>query len=626
MSDDDALERLSKKLNTPNATEELVRAYVPARASVVPHDWNEPAPSTESRRARSWIRFTVLEFLFGVSVVFFVGALAVSYLLFSSGNNTVSTKNVDIAVSGPTEIGAGNTLDLQIVITNRNAVPMELSDLIVEFPVGTRSNTNISVELPRVRKSLGTIESGQSVHETVRAVIFAVEGSEVLVKAAVEYRVSSSNAIFVAEASYSALVNQSPAVITVSTLKEAVSGQDTAFTVTVTSNTVDSLKNMLLLAEYPPGFAFKSATPVPVTGGTSAWSLGDIEPGGERSVVIRGQFTGEDKDTRVLHFTTGAKKAGQEATIAAPLAFLNTTVTVAKPFVGVAIALGGNIAPEHTVTRGQVVRGDIRWENNLPTRVQDLEIEVALNGAILDRAKVIPDRGFYQSNTNTMHFSDETDPRLGDVDAGASGVSSFSFGILPATQSGFKNPTVALTVTVRARRISEMNVPEIVESSATTNVRVMTDLTLNAILSRGGIFANTGPIPPKAETETTYTVTWIASNTANAVANASVTGVLPSYARFMNQISPADASLSFNPVGGVITWTIGDIAVAESKTVSFQISITPSLSQIGTGPVLVTNQQLFGLDRFIRTNTQSIAPNLTTMSASQNNLEGVVVP
>src|SRR3989344_4159961 len=442
MPDDGALDRLSKKLNTPDGVEESMRSSVSPLVSAAPRAWTEEKKSTP---LRPWIRFTPLEIIFGGSMVFFVGALVAASLLFFSGNNTVSTKNVDIALSGPTEIGAGNTLELQVVITNRNAVPMELPDLIVEFPSGTRSDTDISVDLPRIRRSLSTIEPGQSIHETVRAVIFGQEGSEALVTASVEYRVPSSNAIFVAEATYSALVNQSPASITVSSLKEAVSGQDISFIVTVTSNAPDLLSNMLLVAEYPPGFTFKSSTPLPVSG-TSAWNVGDLEPGGERSITIRGQFTGEDQDVRVLHLTTGSKKAGQEGVIAAPLATVDLSVTLTKPFVGVTLALDGDAASEHSVTRGTVVRGDIRWENNLPVRVQDVEIEVSLNGAILDRTTVKPERGFFQSNTNTIRFSRETDARLGDVEAGGSGIVSFSFATLPTTEGCFKNPTLALTV------------------------------------------------------------------------------------------------------------------------------------------------------------------------------------
>lgn len=617
---DDAIERLSKKLSAKNVSDGVRRSPLAERGSHARHEWS-PAP--QNPRRKSPRRFGAFELLFGVSAVFFIIAAFVSVLLFVSGNNTVSTRNVDVAVSGPTEIGAGETLSLQIVVTNRNAVPLELADLIVEFPEGTRSDADVSVELPRIRESLGTIEAGESINRTVRAVVFGESGSDLAVQASVEYRVPSSNAVFVSDTTYLTKLNKSPASIVVDVLKEAVSGQSFSFTVSVFSNAPDTLRAMLLLVEYPPGFSFISSTPVPVSG-TAAWNIGDIEPGGKRSITIKGMFAGEDGDERVLRFTAGSKKEGRDDVIAAPLATGTGTVTVAKPFVSISLALDGSVSSEQVVERGREIRGDIRWTNNLPVRVQDVEIELAMNGAILDRSKVKAEQGFFRSGNQTITWSKETQPKLADVAPGVSDVASFTFSTLPQTGGLFRNPELNLIVTVRARRLSESNVPEVVESTAKVHVSVATDLILSSILSRGTVFTESGPIPPKADTESTYTVQWIASNSTNAVANASVSAVLPSYVRWVGATSPSGADISFNPVGGIITWNIGDVSEGGSKTAAFQIAITPSISQVGTAPTLVGNQRIYGFDRFSRTNREGSAPSLTTDSFSAQN--GRVAP
>ncbi len=566
-----------------------------------------------------------LELVFGGSIAFFVIALVVSGLLFFGGNNTISTKNVDVAVNGPTEIGAGATLPLNIVITNRNAVPMELADLVVEFPPGTRSDTDVSVNLPRTRQSIGTIQPGESINRTIRAVMFAAAGSDVVVKVSVEYRIASSNAVFVSDATYTAKINQAPASITVDALKEAVSGQDVTFKVSVTSNSPLPLKDMLLLATYPPGFTFTSASPVPVAG-SAAWGLGDIEPGGTRSISVTGHFVGEDGDQKVMQFSAGNKQSGTDAAIAAPLAATDMTLTVTKPFVSVALALGGEVTAEHTVQRGDDIRGDIRWTNNLPVAVQNLEIELSFKGQILDRTTVSPQRGFFRSVDQTALWNTETDPRLSTIGPGESGVASFSFKTLPQSQGTFRNPALDLTVTVRARRLSESNVPDTVSSSATAQVLVSTDLSLLSSLSRSGPFTNTGPVPPKADTETTYTVSWTAANTANAVADASASAVLPTYVRWKNAVSPDGSGITFNPVGGIVTWDIGDIAAGASKTVMFQVAITPSVSQVGSAPTVVGDERVYGFDRFTRGKIENTTPSLTTASASVSQGSGTVVP
>ena len=208
---------------------------------------------------------------------------------------------------------------------------------------------------------------------------------------------------------------------------------------------------------------------------------------------------------------------------------------------------------------------------------------------------------------------------------GSQGVAQFSFKTLAADRGTFRNPEVIFTVTVRARRISEAQVPETLESTASARVVVATDLALNASVSRTGAFANTGPIPPKADVESTYTATWAVSNTANALADVSVTAILPSYIRWTGNISPSGESVVFNAVGRTITWTIGDMPAGGSKTVSFQVGITPSISQIGSSPTLVGDQRVYGFDRFVRNQIERAAASLTTTTGVSSN-QGIVVP
>lgn len=606
-----SLERLEKKLGQRELGSTSRRSELSRRRSAS-GTWKQEERPRPRRRGPG-----ALELFFVASIVFFVVAGLFAAYLFFSGTNTVSTRNVTIAIDGPTEIRAGDTLPLQVVITNRNSVPMELVDLVVEFPKGTRSEADVTVELPRIRESLGTIDSGESVNRTIRAVVFGQSGATLDIDVSVEYRVPSSNAIFVSEGSYTLPISQSPASITVESLKETVSGQETALTVTVSSNVEDVLGDILLIAEYPPGFAFMSATPAPLSG-SDTWRLGDIEPGGQRTVTIRGTFTGEDGDEKVVHFTAGSQN-GSAGEIAAPLAAGDASLVVAKPFVSLQLSLDGSVATEKVVQRGSSIRADVRWVNNLPSRAQDVEIEVRLDGAILDRTSVVAQRGFWRSANNTIVFSRESDPALADVAPGASGVYSFTFETLSESQGTFRNPEIGINATVRARRIAENNVPESIESSTEARILVATDLVLQSVAAHLA-----GPRPPKADQESSYVVSWSVTNNANAVAGVSVSAVLPSYVRF---IASGEGNLSYNPIGGVVTWTIGDLEASASRTATFQIGVTPSLSHVGQAPTIVSDQRVYGFDRFVRTQIERIAPSLNTKSGLPlTSTEGNVVP
>lgn len=614
MDDKGAIDRLHKKLNSRNGGASVRRSSLRTRTSSTKRSWEKGNQPHRKVRRINWV-----EFAFIGSIVFFLGAALFAGFLFFSGSNTVSTRNVDITIDGPTEIRAGDVLPLQIVITNRNSVPMELTDLVVEFPSGTRSETDVTVELPRIRESLGTIDPGESVNRTIRAIMFGQADTKLNIDVSVEYRVPSSNAIFFSENTYTLPISQSPASITVESLKEIISGQETALTVTVTSNVSDVLSNILLVAEYSPGFSYKSSSPQPLSG-TDTWRLGDIEPNGKRTVTIRGTFSGEDGDERVIHFTAGTQKGTVQDEIAAPLATGDVALNLAKPFVSLSLSLDGNVATEHTAQRGVPVRGDIRWTNNLPTRAQDVEIQVQINGEALNRNSVVGERGFWRSQDNTLVWSRETDSSLADVAPGATGVLSFSFTPRATDDGVFRNPEINLSAVVKARRATESRVPEVVESSTSARVLVQTDLALKSTLTHTG-----GSKPPKADTTSSYMVTWNVTNTSNALANTSVTATLPSYVTFKEGVTGGE-SITYSTIGGALTWNIGDLEPGASRTVSFRIDATPSLSQVGQTPTLVSDQRVFGFDRFTRTNIERTTQPLTTRSSSISTSEGTVVP
>ena len=72
-------------------------------------------------------------------------------------------------------------------------------------------------------------------------------------------------------------------------------------------------------------------------------------------------------------------------------------------------------------------------------------------------------------------------------------------------------------------------------------------------------------------------------------------------------------------------WNIGDVEAGGSRTVSFQVGITPSLSQVGQAPTLVSDQRIFGFDRFTRTQIERTSSAITTKTNASSQ-QGTVVP
>ena len=97
---------------------------------------------------------------------------------------------------------------------------------------------------------------------------------------------------------------------------------------------------------------------------------------------------------------------------------------------------------------------------------------------------------------------------------------------------------------------------------------------------------------------------------------------------FVGPIYPAAENLTYDPAIKEIIWNIGGIPAGTGITtadreVAFQVSFNPSLSQVGTSPIIINNAVLTGHDDFanvdITVNKNSLDTRLFNDSAFPNN-------
>ena len=101
-----------------------------------------------------------------------------------------------------------------------------------------------------------------------------------------------------------------------------------------------------------------------------------------------------------------------------------------------------------------------------------------------------------------------------------------------------------------------------------------------------GALKNSGEVPPKVGKETTYTIVWSLANNANDLADAKITASLPPYASKENLISPEGEDLRFDEKNATLVWNVGEVPagtgmIMPAKEISFQVSFSPSLAQVG---------------------------------------------
>lgn len=565
---------------------------------------------------------SALKVLLWTAVAFFVGALGFFgyYFFLGGGSAPVSPGNIDISISGPLQVQSGSPTELQIAVVNRNRVALELADLVITYPKGTRSPSDLATDLPSQRISLGTIEPGGRRQGTVSALFSGIEGDRANIRVELEYRLQDSSAVFVANSNYQMVFSSSPLTLTIEGNNETTAGQPVQFTVNISSNAEAPVKDVILNASFPFGFSMTSAEPAQKSG-QKYWSLGDINPGQKKSVVIRGVVNGESGDERVFRFTAGTRKTPQENTISAVLADYAHHLTVSNPFLGLAIRLNNDSGVGTTVVGpGDTVTVAVAYENNLAVPITDAIVVAQLSGIEIDGSTVRSNDGFYRSSDRVMLWDKSTQPELATLSAGARGTLNFSFQMPSSeTLADIRDPKLTISVQAAGKRISENNVPETLQATTISTVRLASDLQLIAQgLFYSNPFGSTGAMPPKAGSETTYAIVFSLTNTTNEIENAIVRASLPPYVRWTGIFAPSTENITFNQNDGTITWRVGtvgaNVGVAGNppKQAAINIGFTPSTSQIGQQPLLVRNVTLTGKDAATGAAVSRTADEVTT--------------
>lgn len=588
-------------------------------------DWGAPSDALRNNVISNIDNMTqtkkspIFNKIFIVAIIFLLFSIIFAFFSFRGGGNNISSDNIDIGLSGPVSIGSGEVLSLEIDVLNKNTVDLETTDLLIEYPDGSRTAENIKTVLKRQRESLQTIKSGEKKTIVVKSILFGEEGDKKSIKIGIEYRVPNSNAIFYKEKVYEIEINSSPVSLLVLAPKETNSGQEIEFKIDVKSNSENEISGLLLEAEFPFGFKPNKSTPEP-TFSDNLWSI-SLKPLEKKTIYIRGTIVGQDDEKRTFRFNLGIKEENDEKSIEVNFISYLEQITIKKSFISLSTVINRDATlSDYVTSAGDTVRVDITWSNNMDTKVVNGTLKVKLIGDILDKNSVASGNGFYNSLDNTISWERRNNSEFASIEPGSSGTVSFSFKSLSLISNILKKaPEINMEITMNGSRSgSEGNILTDVLTILSRKVIISSNVLLNSrIVYFSGKLINSGPLPPKVGSETTYTVILSVSNSLNDVADGKVIMTLPPYVRWMGVSSPSEEKISFDPIGGEIEWEIGDLyrGVGYSKSareIQFQVAFVPSLSHVGSEQILVDNLAFRGMDTFTDTEIKVTNKQLTT--------------
>lgn len=563
-------------------------------------------PTSWKEEDKKELRIPYEKILLG-TFIFFILSLGFTFFKFFGGSNIISGNNIDILVSGPVSVSGGEEFSLNVEVKNNNNVDLQVVDLQVEFPDGTRNTDDLSRELKRYSEILGSIDVGNSEERIIKAVLFGEENSQKEISINVEYRIPGSNAVFNKQKIYSLLVNSSPVNIKIVGVDEVNSNQQEDFEVEIVSNSLTKINDLVLKIDYPFGFNIISSNPISNEKNNNIFVLGDLEPGGKRTIKISTIIQGQGGENRVIKFTVGTPQEGDNTIVKVPFSIVSKEVAIKESFITLDFGLNGLLGDKISIRNGSKVESIIAWKNNLSEKIYNMSVKLKITGLALDKNSIEVEGGFYDSYTNTIVFDRQYNENFSVIKPADSGLLKFNFNIHPQAskpQVSFSNSIIKIETSVTGSLIDNEATRSEILFSSNKDVKVTSDINL---LSRAfrtvGPFENTGPIPPKVDNKTTYTITWTVTNSFNNLKDVKVKSFLSPNVGWIGNMDPEDKKISFNSDTGEIVWDIGDMKMDTgdknpAETVSFQIFVIPSASQIGKEINLLEETIVSGVDVF----------------------------
>lgn len=559
--------------------------------------------------------------LLAISTILFVISIGVVGFVYLGRINLISSKNVDIQVVGPLSVAGGSILSFDIEVINQNNAALQGAVLKIEYSRGLRAVSDINRELTSESFSMGEIKSGERGRQKIEVFIFGKKEEVKDFKITVEYKVKNSSALFYKEKTHQVTIDSAPVIVNATYSKEVNSNQEIVFNVEMASNASETIGDFLLNVEYPFGFAFKSASPAPAFG-NHTWKI-FLKSGEKQNVSIRGMIAGQDNEERVFKVNVGTESSDDERKIGVLFMSSNESILVKKPFIGVNLVLDGALG-DYILKGSGGVNANLEITNNTLETIFNAVAEASFSGAAFSKSGVLPSSGgFFRSIDNTILWDKRAVEGLREMEPGEGLIMNFRF--TPQSYQSMPSgalPEIKLKVKVTGERILSSGAVENIESIEERTIKLATNLTLapKIVRSQGNI-ENSGPIPPKADKETTYTVVWSLSNTFNTANTVEVKAVLPSYVKWANIKIPATEDIIFNPDTHEVIWRLNQIVAgtgykSAAKEVQFQISFLPSVSQIGQASELIGPVSIRGIDKVTGVTITSSAPALTSSFSS----------
>lgn len=552
-----------------------------------------------------------------VIIIIFI-LIAIGAILW--GRHSFSKAKVELNLEAPEDIASGEEVVLTVNYRNNNRVNLNDAYLIIEYPSGTFSSEG--KEIYQEQGLLGTILRKSEGKKDFKIRLIGEKGDVKNLNLKLNYRPQNINSRFENSSSFRIEINLVLIGINIEGSEKTIAGQEVNYLIKYENKTEEDISDLKIELAYSDDFEFKSAKPSPEEiEGNNVWQINLLKSGEKKTINLKGILKGEEGESKILKATIGRMENN---------VFLKHSqsefITQIAPSPLLLLLKIEGIEEECKINPGQGLNYKIEFRNNTDVALEELILKAYFQDNIFDfKTLELGDIGFFDSRKNMITWSGAEVSALNLLEPNQSGSVNFSVRIkksLPIFSYNDKNFQARVwaeieTLTVPAKfSISELRV----EKELVCKINSELDLKTKVYYYEPspGII-NIGPIPPKVDKLTTYTVHWQIINTSNDLENIKVNAFLPQGISWQNYYinKVSDSNFYYNERTKEVVWEISKVpagtgVVLPAYELIFQIGIRPSITQVGQTPTLINESSVEGKDTFTGTTLKDFSPEVDT--------------
>lgn len=497
--------------------------------------------------------------------------------------NSYSKEILKLEILAPNEVELAQEIEYTVKYKNNGNTRLESARLIFEYPKYSLTSEN---EPLRKELILDDIYPGQEQTFTFKARLLGNEGELKKARAWLNYQPKNLTARYESETSHTAQIKSVPLTLEFDLPSKIDSGKEISFELNYFSNVGYPLSNLGIKIEYPSDFEFESSSPKSLE--ETEWEIGLLNRAEGGRIAISGNLKGEVGEQKQFKAQLGSWQDGEFIVLKETI----RAVQIVTPSLYISQQI--NNSPQYVATAGDTLHYEIYFKNIGNDAFSNLFLVARLEGDIFDFATLKAPLGDFESGDNSIIFDWRRVSSLQFLDAREEGKVEFWIDLKEdwaITNVNEKNPVLKNKVFLSQA-----------QEEFVTKVNSKIEIIQKGYY-QDEVFGNSGPIPPVAGNQTTYTVIWQAKNCYNDVKNVKVKATLANNARLTGNIFPEGTSLTFDTGSRELVWDLENLdagkgVLGAGPSVAFQIAFTPDSFQQGTTPQLIGEAVITGEDQF----------------------------